>query len=71
LTTENMMIESKTSPETGVGSLSGEGISRWLGRGCVDGGESRTSGGGGDLTLDSIEVTFSSGGVDSLGRSVL
>jgi hypothetical protein len=63
-----MMMGSKTSPETGVGSLGGEGNSRWLGRGCigrVDGGESREGGGGGDLTLDGIEVTFSAGGAES------
>ena len=58
----------KTSPETGVDSLGGEGNSRWLGRGCVGcvgGGESRESGGGGDLTLDGSEVTFSAGDVES------
>jgi len=59
-----MMMGSKTSPETGVGSLGGEGNSRWLGCGCVgctDGGESRESGGGGDLTF---EVIFSADGLE-------
>ena len=65
MTTENMMIGNKTSPETGVDSLGGEGNSSWLGRGCVGGGESRESGGGGDLTLDGIEVAFSAGVVES------
>jgi len=54
-----MMMGSKTSPETGVGSLGGEGNSRWLGRGCVgctDGGGSRESGGGGDLTFDVVSA---------------
>lgn len=63
-----MMMGSKTSPETGVGSLGGEGNSRWLGRGCVgcvDGKGSRERGGGGDLTLDGIEWTFSADGVES------
>ena len=62
-----MMMGNKTSLETGVDSLGGEGNSRWLGRGCigcVGGGESRESGGGGDLTLDGVEVTFSAGDVE-------
>ena len=62
--TKNMMMGNKTSPETGVDSLGGEGNSRWLGRGCIGGGESRESGGRGDLTLDGVEVTFSAGDVE-------